>query len=67
MHDKIIECPQCHNEFVFSKSEQRHYQEMGFDEPKRCADCRRHKIKFESQVHHKVSRNKRKHQFEDEY
>ena len=66
MRDKIIECAQCENEFVFTKSEQEYYHKMGFDEPRRCTDCRRHKIKSESDANHKVSRNKRK-LFRDKY
>ena len=60
MRDKIIACAQCENEFVFTKAEQEYYQKMGFDEPKRCADCRRHKLKSESYTSHKPGRNKRK-------
>lgn len=41
MEDKIIECRDCGNEFVFTVGEQEFYQEKGFtNDPVRCKDCR---------------------------
>ena len=70
MHDRIIECAQCGEEFVFTKKEQEYYHKMGFDEPKRCVGCRRHKTKSESDADYKSNRVKRKlfrDRFEDGY
>ena len=40
--DKVLECSECGNEFVFTAGEQEFYQEKGFqNEPRRCSDCRR--------------------------
>lgn len=38
--DRIIECRECGNQFVFSGREQEFYQTKGFSEPKRCKECR---------------------------
>jgi CxxC-x17-CxxC domain-containing protein len=39
--DKVLECKDCGNEFVFSAGEQEFYAEKGFEnEPTRCKDCR---------------------------
>ncbi|MCG8607159.1 zinc-ribbon domain-containing protein [bacterium] len=40
MPDKTITCVECGNEFNFSAEEQDFYNERGFQEPKRCKDCR---------------------------
>lgn len=41
MKDIVIECQDCHKEFIFSVRDQLFYQEQGFDhQPKRCRDCR---------------------------
>lgn len=37
---KRIVCVECGKEFLFTEGEQRFYAEKGFDEPKRCKDCR---------------------------
>ena len=41
MADKTLVCQDCGNEFVFTEGEQEFYNEKGFQEPKRCTDCRR--------------------------
>lgn len=41
--DIVIVCKNCGKEFVFTKGEQAFYKEKGFNEPKRCFDCRKHK------------------------
>jgi hypothetical protein len=42
MADKVIQCKDCNEEFVFTESEQEFYKEKGFDnEPQRCPACRR--------------------------
>lgn len=65
MSDVIINCVQCERDFEFSLFEQNLFSKKGFDEPKRCPECRRNK-RFE--VHESdsditpVGRKKRRHQ-----
>jgi len=61
MRDKIIECTQCNREFNFTVSEQAYYRKMEFDEPRRCMDCRKHKIKDGQNFNSKKSKDKKKH------
>jgi N-acetylglutamate synthase-like GNAT family acetyltransferase len=41
MADKTLVCKDCEKEFVFTEGEQEFYKERGFDEPKRCSECRK--------------------------
>lgn len=41
MADKTLTCKDCGAEFVFTEGEQAFYNEKGFQEPARCAECRR--------------------------
>lgn len=38
--DKTITCINCGNEFIFTAKDQAFYNEKGFNEPKRCKECR---------------------------
>ena len=40
MEDKILTCSDCSKEFTFTAGEQEFYSEKGFQEPKRCNECR---------------------------
>ena len=40
-----IECISCGREFEFTITEQQIYNRKNFDEPKRCPDCRRSKLR----------------------
>ena len=40
MQDKELTCIDCKNLFVFSVRDQEFFEEKGFKQPKRCADCR---------------------------
>ena len=40
MPDKTIKCVECGTEFYFSEGEQAYYAERGYQEPKRCKECR---------------------------
>jgi len=40
MPDKTLVCVECGKEFTFTEGEQAFYQEKGFQEPKRCKECR---------------------------
>lgn len=46
MKDEILDCVQCGGEFVFTVAEQKRVLAKGFDEPKRCPQCRKKKEKF---------------------
>lgn len=43
IEDMIMVCVQCDEEFDFSIQEQEKYEERGYDIPKRCPSCRKHK------------------------
>ena len=45
MQDKIINCIQCNEPFLFSAEESKRFLSLGFDEPSRCPYCRRKKSK----------------------
>ncbi|MHC4459413.1 MAG: zinc-ribbon domain containing protein [Planctomycetota bacterium] len=40
MPEKTLTCVDCGNKFNFSTEEQEFYIQRGFQEPKRCKDCR---------------------------
>lgn len=41
LQDKVIQCIDCHADFIFTVRDQQFYQEQGFtNEPKRCKKCR---------------------------
>jgi hypothetical protein len=43
--DEILMCQQCERLFVFTAEEAERYESQGFDPPRRCRDCRKHKTK----------------------
>jgi hypothetical protein len=45
-----MECVQCDAEFTMSEQEIERYEEMGFDLPRRCPQCRKHKIRMSEDV-----------------
>jgi DNA-directed RNA polymerase subunit RPC12/RpoP len=45
MENKTIICIQCESEFEFTVNDQLRYKKMNFDEPRRCPDCRKNKIR----------------------
>ena len=54
METKEIICFQCSMAFEFTVDEQLRYQKMNFDEPRRCPDCRKKKLRphaFEKEKH----------------
>jgi hypothetical protein len=61
METIVFECIQCQNEFEFTIAEQEYHAQMGFDAPKRCPYCRKHKSKVKNNSH-KDSRSRK--QFE---
>lgn len=40
MNEKSIKCKDCGKVFVITEKEQEWYKSKGFEEPKRCKDCR---------------------------
>ena len=56
-----IECVSCGREFEFTVYEQLNYSKKNFDAPKRCPDCRKHKLKAKSFM---KDRHKRRVEFE---
>lgn len=61
MEDQILICIQCESEFAFTPDEQKRYERMGFDEPHRCPQCRKHKSKKEDQTVRIRQKDKKKH------
>lgn len=45
MENKTITCIQCEREFEFTVNDQLRYEKMNFDEPRRCPDCRKKKLR----------------------
>ena len=45
MKDMILVCVQCESEFEFSAVEQKKCEDRGYDIPKRCPSCRKHKYR----------------------
>ena len=41
MSDATIKCKDCGNDFIFTEGEQKFYSEKGFNNPSRCAECRK--------------------------
>lgn len=66
MQIKVIECVQCRNEFDFTVSQQNYYAKMGFDEPKRCPECRKRKTRLETDANPKLNRKSHRRAAEDE-
>ena len=40
LHDLSLECQDCHKDFNFSVEDQKYHQTNGYENPKRCGDCR---------------------------
>ena len=62
-----ITCFQCATEFEFTVDEQLRYQNRNFDEPRRCPDCRKKKLRphaFQNEKHKHKQKFDRS-QFED--
>lgn len=45
MPDEVLTCIVCDDPFIFTESEQRRFEQNGFDAPRRCPDCRKQKRK----------------------
>ena len=60
MQSKLIQCIQCNTEFEFSVSSQIEFEAKGYDEPKRCPECRKRKSKASADNSNGNWRNKKK-------
>jgi NAD-dependent SIR2 family protein deacetylase len=62
-----IICFQCATNFEFTADEQLRYQKMNFDEPRRCPDCRKKKLRLRTLKNekHKHKQKFDRSQFED--
>lgn len=54
-----ITCNICGTEFEFTVDEQLRYQKMNFDEPRRCPDCRKNKLRTPAFQDKKFSRRRK--------
>jgi len=45
MPDAMMTCVICESTFVFGEAEQKRYARLGFEDPKRCPECRKKKRK----------------------
>jgi uncharacterized protein with PIN domain len=67
MENKTIICIQCEEEFEFTVNDQLRYKKMNFDEPRRCPDCRKNKLRradFQDITHNRKRKFNRS-KFED--
>ena len=62
-----LTCIQCDDDFEFSANEQKLYDDRGFDEPRRCPACRRHKAKLVSHSGKKKNDNNKKKHYRRKY
>ena len=46
MKDQMLFCVQCDEAFLYSVKEQMRHERQGFDPPRRCPECRQHKVKL---------------------
>ncbi|MDH3964148.1 MAG: zinc-ribbon domain-containing protein, partial [Deltaproteobacteria bacterium] len=51
MKEKTITCTNCGNPFLFTVSEQERFAALGFNEPQRCRECRKNRLKPEPSSH----------------
>ncbi|MCF8126879.1 MAG: zinc-ribbon domain-containing protein [Deltaproteobacteria bacterium] len=59
MRDQTLYCVQCDNPFTFTSSEQKRANAQGFDAPKRCPECRKHKQKSKDSENRRKKRSRR--------
>ncbi len=61
MKSRFMECVQCDAVFEFTAKEQERCRQMGFDEPRRCPECRKRKARDEEDAGGRNSRGKKRH------
>jgi len=62
MGDLTIYCVQCDNPFTFTVDDQKRLNSLGFDEPKRCPECRRHKQKSANSENRRNKRGRKRYE-----
>ena len=60
MEDITMVCIQCEEEFEFNVLEQGKYEARGYDMPKRCPSCRKHKNKNLDQAENRRHSNRKR-------
>ena len=60
MDDLTLTCVQCEQDFVYTAAEQRNMVNRGFDMPRRCMACRKHKTKLVSEPSYNGRRDRKK-------
>ena len=60
MEDLTMVCIQCEEEFEFSVLEQKKYEERGYDIPKRCPSCRKHKSRNQDSAEDRRHSNRKR-------
>jgi hypothetical protein len=61
MDSQWIVCAQCDTEFEYNTEEQAWHARKGFDAPRRCPECRKHKNKYMSDWESKEIKERKKH------
>ena len=70
MTNMLITCIQCEADFEFSAQDQEKFQRMGFDLPKRCPQCRKHKVSDANLYEKRKFKSKKRHfrmKYESDY
>jgi hypothetical protein len=71
MESQWIVCVQCEMEFEFDEAEQLRHADLGFDVPRRCSSCRKHKSKimngWELKMFKSRKKNFQRHKTEDSW
>ena len=60
MKSTWLTCVQCDDLFEFTAAEQDRFDRLGFDAPRRCPACRRHKFKATDETDGRRLREKKK-------
>jgi len=61
MENLILACIQCQENFEFTIDEQEKFEQRGFDLPRRCPQCRKHKSRDIEHPEPRNPKNKKKH------
>ncbi len=59
MRDQTLYCIQCDSPFTFTVAQQKRVNSQGFDAPKRCPECRKHKQKSGNPENKRKKRGRR--------
>jgi len=67
MSDLTLVCVQCDQPFIYSAAAQARAERHGFDPPRRCPECRQHKVRMEGEeAHWDERRHVRRNRHKDE-